>query len=66
MRISSLEAAISLDNIKRSINILGVIELITKLQKWNSPYKEKALFLLKMEYLKFKSAYFFCEMKLVA
>jgi len=29
-------------NIKRSINILGVPELIVKLKKWNSPYKAKA------------------------
>jgi hypothetical protein len=29
-------------NIKRSINILGVSDLIAKLKKWNSPYKAKA------------------------
>jgi transposase len=46
-------------NIKRSINILGVPELIAKLKKWNSPYKAKVLFLLKMEYLKRKSALIF-------
>jgi len=28
-------------NIKRSINILGVSDLIAKLKKWNSPYKAK-------------------------
>jgi transposase len=39
-------------NIKRSINILGVPDLITKLQKWNSPYKIKVLFLPKTSYLK--------------
>ena len=39
-------------NIKRSINILGVPELIDKLKKWNSPYKTKALFLTKTSYLK--------------
>src|SRR6187402_756849 len=39
-------------NIKRSINILGVPELIAKLQKWNSPYKGKILFLIKTSYLK--------------
>ncbi|PDS21863.1 IS1182 family transposase [Flavobacterium branchiophilum] len=31
-------------NIKRSINILGIPELIAKLQKWNSPYKAKLVF----------------------
>jgi transposase len=51
-------------NIKRSINILGVPELIAKLQKWNSPYKAKVLFLLKMEYLKLKSAFIFGQTKL--
>ncbi|MFT3919608.1 IS1182 family transposase [Cloacibacterium sp.] len=39
-------------NIKRSIKILGVRDLIAKLQKWNSPYKRKGLFLLKVTYLK--------------
>jgi len=34
-------------NIKRSINILGVPELIDKLKRWNSPYKAKVLFWLK-------------------
>lgn len=51
-------------NIKRSINILGVPELIAKLQKWNSPYKAKVLLLIKMRYLKLKSAYFFYQTKL--
>ena len=31
-------------NIKRSINILGVPDLIAKLQVWNTPYKRKGLF----------------------
>ena len=39
-------------NIKRTINILGVPELIAKLKKWNSPYKTKACFGFKMTYLK--------------
>lgn len=39
-------------NIKRTINILGVPDLIAKLKAWNSPYKRKALFLLKTNYLK--------------
>lgn len=53
-------------NIKRSINILGVSELIAKLQKWNSPYKAKVLFWLKTEYITLKSALIFTETKLVA
>ena len=53
-------------NIKRSINILGVPNLIAKLQKWNSPYKAKVLFLLKMEYLKLKLDFVFCQTKFVA
>jgi len=39
-------------NIKRSINILGVPDLIAKLNTWNSPYKRKFLFLVKTTYLK--------------
>jgi hypothetical protein len=50
-------------NIKRSINILGVPDLIAKLKKWNSPYKAKVLFLLKMEYLKLNTTYNFYPMK---
>ena len=38
-------------NIKRSINILGVPDLIAKLKTWNSPYKRKGLFLKKTTYL---------------
>ena len=53
-------------NIKRSINILGVPDLIAKLQKWNSPYKAKVLFLLKVRYLKPKSEYFFYQTNLAA
>lgn len=34
-------------NIKRSINILGVPDLIAKLKTWNSPYKRKVFFFLK-------------------
>jgi hypothetical protein len=29
-------------NIKRSINIMALSDLIAKLKKWNSPYKAKA------------------------
>lgn len=38
-------------NIKRSINILGVPDLIAKLKSWNSPYKRKVSFLIKTTYL---------------
>ncbi|MGA9638735.1 transposase, partial [Flavobacterium sp.] len=38
-------------NIKRSIKILGVPDLITKLLKWNSPYKAKVFLSLKAKYL---------------
>ena len=53
-------------NIKRSINILGVTELIAKLKKWNPPYKAKVLFLLKTEYIKLQLAFFLGHPKLVA
>ena len=39
-------------NIKRSINILGVPDLIAKLKTWNSPYKRKVLLFVKTTYLK--------------
>ncbi len=39
-------------NIKRSINILGIPDLLAKLKAWNSPYKRKGLFLIKTTYLK--------------
>ena len=39
-------------NIKRSINILGVPDLIAKLKAWNSPYKRNVLFLIKTTYIK--------------
>jgi Transposase DDE domain len=39
-------------NIKRTINILGVPQMIAKLKTWNSPYKVKVLFLIKTTYLK--------------
>lgn len=53
-------------NIKRSINILGVPELIAKLKKWNSPFKAKVLFLLKTSYLKQNLEYYFYQTKFVA
>jgi transposase len=52
-------------NIKRSINILGVPDLIDKLQKWNSPYKAKVLFFIKANYLKLNRANIFYQTKLV-
>lgn len=53
-------------NIKRSINILGVPDLIARLQKWNSPYKAKVLFLIKVIYLKLNARHNFYPMKLAA
>jgi transposase len=53
-------------NIKRSINILGVPDLIAKLQKWNSPYKAKVLFLLKTKYIKLQLDFIFYQTKLAA
>ncbi|QBO59619.1 hypothetical protein NBC122_02818 [Chryseobacterium salivictor] len=35
-------------NIKRTINILGVPELIAKLKNWKSPYKAKACFVFRV------------------
>jgi len=45
-------------NIKRSINILGVLDLIAKLKAWNTPYKRKLLFFIKTTYLKLILALF--------
>ena len=53
-------------NIKRTINILGVPDLIAKLKSWKSPYKTKVLLLLKMEYLKLKSDFVFYPIKFAA
>ena len=39
-------------NIKRSINILGVPDLIAKIKTWNSPYKRKAWLFAKTTYIK--------------
>jgi hypothetical protein len=39
-------------NIKRSINILGVSDLIAKLKKWNSPYKATAYFVFITNYFR--------------
>jgi hypothetical protein len=51
-------------NIKRSINMLGVPELIARLKKWNSAYKAKVLLLLKTDYFKDISAFVFGRIKL--
>jgi hypothetical protein len=53
-------------NIKRSINILGVPDLITKLKVWNAPYKAKVLFLLKTRYLKLELDFVIFKTKLAA
>jgi hypothetical protein len=53
-------------NIKRTINILGVPNLIAKIQTWNSPYKAKGLFLLKTRYLKLELDFVIFETKLAA
>lgn len=39
-------------NIKRTLNILGVPNLIAKLKNWDSPYKRKLLFCVKTTYIK--------------
>ena len=53
-------------NIKRTINILGIPDLIAKLKKWKSPYKAKVLLLLKMKYLKLNLEFFISQTKLAA
>lgn len=44
-------------NIKRSINILGVPDLIAKLKTWNSPYKRQGAVFTKTTYLKLLLAF---------
>nr|WP_235819427.1 transposase [Flavobacterium oreochromis] len=46
-------------NIKRTINILGLPDLIAKIKAWNSPYKRKDLFLIKTTYLNLFLAFVF-------
>jgi transposase len=53
-------------NIKRSINILGVPDLIAKIKSWNAKYPTKGFVLIKTTYFKLESASFFSQMKLVA
>ena len=54
-------------NIKRTINILGVPDLIAKLKAWKSPYKKILLFFLRKDlYIAlFKSNYFWDKPKYV-
>lgn len=53
-------------NIKRSINILGVPDLIAKIKIWNAKYPTKGFALTKTTYFKLESAFFFSQMKLAA
>ena len=53
-------------NIKRTINILGIPDLLEKLKNWKSPYKRKDLFSFLMTYFKPKCDYLFFQQKLVA
>jgi hypothetical protein len=53
-------------NIKRSMNIVGIPDLIEKIKKWNSAYKAKVLFLLKTHYLKPKLDFFIFETRIAA
>lgn len=53
-------------NIKRTINILGVPELIAKLKKWKSPYKVKACFYFKTTYFKLYADYFENQLPIAA
>ncbi|WP_225556580.1 IS1182 family transposase [Flavobacterium columnare] len=48
-------------NIKRTINILGIPDLIAKIKAWNSPYKTKDLFLIKTTYLNLFIGFIFFE-----
>mgnify|MGYP000624275562 CR=1 FL=1 len=51
-------------NIKRTINILGVPDLIEKLKKWKSPYKAKGVFVLKRAYIRLFAALFEMDLAL--
>lgn len=53
-------------NIKRSINILGVPELIAKLKKWQSPYKGKDCFSFKTTYFELFIGSFENELSIAA
>jgi transposase len=53
-------------NIKRTINIVGVSDLINRLKNWKSPYKRKDLFCFLMTYFKPKQATSFFQLYLAA
>jgi F420-0:gamma-glutamyl ligase len=53
-------------NIKRSINILGVPDLIQRLKNWKSPFNRDGLLLFFKAYFKPKCTYLFFQQKLVA
>ena len=53
-------------NIKRTINILGVPDLIAKIKNWKSLYKTKVLFYLKWGYLKLFRRFYFYKLEFTA
>jgi transposase len=53
-------------NIKRTINILGVPDLIDKLKNWKSPYKTKGVFVLKRVYLRLFNYLFGLDLAIAA
>ncbi|WP_341825597.1 transposase [Flavobacterium sandaracinum] len=53
-------------NIKRSINILGVPDLIAKLKNWKSPYKTKGVFVFKRVYLRLFNDLFGLDLAIAA
>jgi transposase len=53
-------------NIKRTMNILGVPDLIQRLKNWKSPYKKGVFALHFMTYFKPKQDHLFFKLKLVA
>jgi len=53
-------------NIKRSINILGIPDLIEKIKKWNSPYKTKVLIFVKTTDLELEYAPYYYENNIAA
>ncbi|TDE01830.1 hypothetical protein, partial [Flavobacterium sandaracinum] len=53
-------------NIKRSINILGVPDLIAKLKNWKSPYKTKGVLVLKRAILRLFNDLFGLDLAIAA
>ncbi|WP_243698933.1 IS1182 family transposase [Flavobacterium sandaracinum] len=53
-------------NIKRTINILGVPDLIAKLKNWKSPYKTKGVFVFKRVYLRLFNDLFGLDLAIAA